>query len=419
MSGRWYFNLGWIAFFAIELMAGSATTFAEEALPPPLVYGKPGETIYQCAIKLQTPKKSEDRIAGGKFHVQLTLWLPENVKTIRGIYLAPFNPETVEKEQNRAICRHWQFAIVGTNLMRVSKDEFRPVLLSGLKELAAQSQHPEVEHAPLVVASMSAGAGMTVNLAEQLPERMIACGPVCLEVGPQTERTKTVPMITIFGERDGRQMQQLEELLPKQRAAFDAAWAIAPQWRRKHEWGQSNNLLWPFFDEVIQQRLPQQSSLEKPVELKPCAADQSWYATLAAYDDQPAKISPATEFKGDRAAACWFPGSRTAAVWQAFVVKEPKLKITQPLPQGDGNPLAVYKSGEPIEIKVELLTKDKPRSAVLYDAAEKLQSLEIKGNTGSTTLKDLVPGLHTLIARAQFAEGEEISRPVTILVTPK
>jgi len=399
----------------------NAVCLAEEpAAPPPLVYGKPGETIYQTAIKLQTPKKSEDRIAGGKYHVQLTLWLPENVKSIRGIYLAPFNPETVEKEQNRAICRHWQFAIVGTNLMRVSKDEFRTVLLSGLQELAAQSQHPEVEHAPMVMASMSAGAGMTVNLAEQLPERMIACGPVCLEVGPQTARTKDVPMLTIFGERDGRQMQQLEELLPKQRAAFDAAWAIAPQWRRKHEWGQSNNLLWPFFDEVIQQRLPPSTNLDKqPVDLKQCAANQSWYADVAAYQQQPAAIAPAAEFKGDRVAACWFPGPRTAAVWQAFVVKEPKLKIAQSLPQGDGKPLAVFKTGEPIEIKVEFLTKDQPKSVVLYDAAAKLQPLEWTGNSCTTTLKQLAPGIHTLIARAQFGEEEELSRPVTILVTPK
>ncbi len=411
-------------YLALQLIAvcfTSAACFAEEpAPPPPLVYGKPGEAIYQTAIKLQTPKKSEDRIAGGKYHVQLAIWLPENVKSIRGIYLAPFNPETVEKEQNRAICRHWQFAIVGTNLMRVSKDEFRTALTRGLKELAVQSQHPEVEHAPLVVASMSAGAGMTVSLAEQMPERMIACGPVCLEVGPQTERTKEVPMITIFGERDGRQMQQLEELLPKQRAAFDAAWAIAPQWRRKHEWGAANNLLWPFFDEVIQQRLPLNSNLDKePVELTPCAADQSWYAALAAYHDRSAAIAPAAEFKGDRAAACWFPGPRTAAVWQAFVVKEPKLKIAQPLPQGDGKPLAVFKTGEPIEIKAEFLTKDQPKSVVLYDAAAKLQSLECADNSCTTTLKQLAPGIHTLIARAQFPEGEELSRPVTILVTPK
>lgn len=398
----------------------TAFSLAEEpAPPPPLVFGKPGEAIYQCAIKLQTPKKSEDRIADGRHHVQLTLWLPENVKSIRGIYLAPFNPETVEKEQNRAICRHWQFAIVGTNLMRVSKEEFRPVLLSGLKELAALSKHPEVEHAPMVVASMSAGAGMTVNLAEQLPERMIACGPVCLEVGPQTARTKDVPMITIFGERDGRQMQQLEELLPKQRTSFDAAWAIAPQWRRKHEWGAANNLLWPFFDEVIQQRLPRDINLaQQPAELKPCAADQSWYADLAAYQQPLAPIASTADYKGDRAAACWFPGPRTAAVWQSFVVKEPKLKISQPLPQGDGKPLAVFKAGEPIEIKIDLLTKDQPTTVWLYDADQKLQAMTCTGNSCAVTLKQLTPGLHTLIARAQFDAGEELSRPVTILVTP-
>ena len=58
--------------------------------PPPLTpLGKPGETIYQTSVALQKPKKSADRIDGGLHHVVFSLWLPEDVPCIRGIYLMP------------------------------------------------------------------------------------------------------------------------------------------------------------------------------------------------------------------------------------------------------------------------------------------------------------------------------------------
>ena len=79
----------------------------------------------------------------------------------------PFNIRGVEQEQSRAMCRHWKFALVGSNLMRVDREEFGAVLLSGLKDLAVQSHHAEIAHAPLIAASMSAGVGMCVALAIQ------------------------------------------------------------------------------------------------------------------------------------------------------------------------------------------------------------------------------------------------------------
>ena len=43
-----------------------------------------------------------------------------------------------------------------------------------------------------------------------------------------------------------------------------------------------------------------------------------------------ATIAPASDFKGDPARACWLPDAYVAAVWQAFVVREPKLSIAAP-----------------------------------------------------------------------------------------
>ncbi|QDU28586.1 hypothetical protein ETAA8_36890 [Anatilimnocola aggregata] len=389
--------------------------------PPPFSsLGKPGETIYQTAVPLAKPKKSADRIDGGLNHVVFSLWLPEEEACIRGIYLMPFNITGVEQEQSRAMCRHWKFALVGSNFMRVEKAEFGPVLLAGLKDLALQSKHPEVAHAPLIAASMSAGVGMCVTLAEQLPDRFIACGLACLEVGPETDRTARIPMMSIFGERDGKQMEQHEALLPRRRAEFDASWAIAVQWGRRHEWGQSNNLLWPFFDEVIRQRLPADASpLTGPVQLRSCDPSLAWYGAPSTWKGSTAIIGPAAKYSGEKNKACWLPGPQSAHAWQAFVVDKSLLRITSPLPQGDKRPLPVFNPQERLAIKVEAEAAIPNGTISLYDGGNWLVDGELQDRKAVFEIGPLALGIHCLSVRVALTDGSlELSRPVTVLVAP-
>jgi hypothetical protein len=404
-------------FFLFLLGGPSLNAFAAD--PPPLVpLGKPGETIYQTAVPLQKPKKSADRIDGGLNHVVFSLWLPEDEPCIRGIYLMPFNITGVEQEQSRAMCRHWKFALVGSNFMRVDRAEFGATLLAGLKDLASQSKHPEIAHAPLIAASMSAGVGMCVSLAEQLPDRFIACGLACLEVGPETKRTSDVPMMSIFGERDGRQMLQHEELLPKRRTDLDSSWAITVQWNRKHEWGQSNNLFWPFFDEVIRQRLPADASpVDGPVKLRPVNPASVWYGNPATWTVSAATISPAKEYSGSKNTACWLPGPQTAHAWQAFVVREPLLRIVSPLPQGDKRPLSTYGAKDRISVTIAADASLPDGKIELYDGGNLLTTGEMKDQKATLEIGPLPLGIHTLIARTtSTAELAGLSRPVVVLV---
>ena len=231
-----------------------------------------------------------------------TLWIPERLQRVRGIYHTPFNLDTVEKEQSRAMARNWGFAIVGGNFMRVRSDEMGPAFLAGLADLAAKSGHAELTNAPCIFSSMSAGTGICLALAEHLPERTLACGLVALEVGPQTPSVRNVPMLTIFGSKVGGQLPKLEALLTERRAAFAPSWAIAVQWNRKHEWGQANHLLWPFFDDVIRQRYPADASpANGPVKLRPCDPARVWLADSTTWKSRGASIAPAADHSGRRA----------------------------------------------------------------------------------------------------------------------
>ena len=75
-----------------------------------------------------------------------------------------------------------------------------------------------------------------------MPERVIAIGPVCLEAGPQNEASMQIPILTIFGERDGKQYEKLMARLKDSRRQ-SARFGIAVQWQRKHEFAKANNLL--------------------------------------------------------------------------------------------------------------------------------------------------------------------------------
>ncbi|MFM8469155.1 MAG: hypothetical protein ACKODH_04190 [Limisphaerales bacterium] len=393
----------------VLLLVGGQSSAADAPEPPS--FGKPADKIAAVTIPLQRPKKSEDRAQGGPTHVFFTGWLPPGVARVRGLYFTPLNLDTVEKEHSRAMAANWGLALIGGNLMRVHRDELAPALLAGLRELAAKSRHPELADAPLVVAGMSAGAGLAAALAESLPERVLAAGLVCLEVGPDTDRVKDIPMLTIFGEKDGRQMEQLAAKLPERRAAFDARWAIAPQWGRKHEWAKANHLLWPFLDEVLSQRLSADGSL------RPCDPARAWLGDPASWTNGLARIAPAAQFTGNRAAACWFPGENTARVWQAFVVPRPRLRIVTPGAQGDGQPLAMFEPGTDITFQVEAEATLAITSLTLRDGARRVAEVRGPDRRAEFRVGGLAPGFHTFLAQADVGGSRvELSRPVSVLV---
>ena len=394
----------------LAVMSAGATDIPPAPESPK--FGQPGEAIFSTAVALKHPKKSEDRSQGGTNHVFFTAWIPDGVKRVRGIYHTPFNLDTVEKAHSRAMAANWGLAIVGGNFMRVHKEDFAPSLLAGLRDLAVKSGHPALADAPMLISGMSAGAGMSVTLAEALPERTIACALVCLEVGPATANTRDIPMMTIFGEKDGRQMEQLAAKLPQQRAAFDARWAIAPQWGRKHEWAKANHLLWTFFDEVLRQRLP-----DGATSLRPCDTLQTWFGNPATWGERPADIAPAAEFTGDNAKSCWLPGPETARVWQAFAVRKPQLRITSPEPQGDGKPLAIYTPDDDILIRADCDAALTGSQVTLFDRTTRLATANITAGKAEIRAGKLPPGLHTFILQAESADGSlTLSHPVSVLV---
>lgn len=387
------------------LVAASAV-YAQES--------KPAGT-FRIEYTLKTPRGRDPVLGGARDKVFFNIWLPAGVKVVRGAVCNPFSRDEAVSSHWKAVCQHWNFAYVQCDFDAVKKDEF-DVLKNALKDLAKKSGHSELAHIPLCFTSMSRGGGMSMQLAELMPERTIASVPVCLEVGPASDATRKIPVLTVFGEKDGAQMTKLLARLPIERK-LDARWSIAVQWGRRHEFGQANNLSFVFLDDVITRRLPRDSEVGKAVALKDIPIEQGWVgdSTTWSSDGKRAVIKTWSEFKEDRSQACWFPSQRTAAVWQAFVSSTKEVMITEPAGLGDGQKFALYRADAPIAVKLTISEKRKPARVELWDAHERIAERREAPWTFEVSLK---AGVHSLYAVVhEPAQPPRGSRPHTIVVS--
>lgn len=363
----------------------------------------------QVELPLKTARSRDPVLGGTRDKAFFSVWIPEGVKTVRGGVCNPFSKDEPVSKHWQAACRHWQFAYVQTDFDAAKKEEFT-LLKTALAELAKKSGHPEVEHLPLCFLGMSRGGGMSVQLAELMPERCIASVPVCLEVGPTTEAGRRIPMTTVFGEKDGAQMEKLLTKLPLARQD-GARWSIAVQWNRKHEFGQANNLSFVFFDDVIARRLPAMDGKLKDIPL-----EDGWLGDVASWgkDGRRPTIQPWNDYKGDRNQACWFPSARSAATWQAFVAGTRDVILEAPAGLGDGQQFVAHSAAKPIPVKVAPAARLKPTKVEVWDADRKLGELAAAPWTLDVALQ---PGIHALYAVVHEAgQPERCSRPHTLVV---
>lgn len=367
------------------------------------------EVYHETLVKLPTPKKNGKRSQeGGLEHAPFRLWLPSDVKTIRGVVFNPFYTKAVTQSHWQSACRQWDFGILASNFFGVKQSEFPQVTDQALSQFAKESGHAELVKAKFCPVGMSAGAGMSVRLAELMPDRVIAAGPVCLEVGPRNDESMKIPMLTVFGERDGRQYEKLMAKMPEVRAQ-GARFGIAVQWRRKHEFARANNLLVPMFDAAIRERLG------RPGEpLRDFDESSGWLGAVSDWNEGVALIAPFKDYPGDKSKACWLPDEKTARAWQAFVTRQPQLELKSPPGLGDGQPFIRHGVGETMTVEMKSNKIQKITAPVEVFAGEtKLGQLE----AGILKIQFDQPGIYPISLRTKTTDGSVLlSRPNTILV---
>lgn len=370
-----------------------------------------GDLVLSTTSPLVKHRKVSDR-SGPADSVELAIFIPDGVKTIRGAVMNPFHLKSVEQRHWQEACRVWGFALIGANYFSVNKNELAPTLQAALDDFAKKSGHKELSHIPFCFVGMSAGGGMSREFAAQMPERTIAVAPVCLEVSPDLEQLRPIPFLNVFGEKDGGQMKLHLEKLPIARGA-GAQWGIAVQWGRRHEFAQANNLVVPFFEDVIHQRLPDDADATGGVvKLKPSPAGEAWLGDVSnwAARSRFGLIAPARDNKTIPAEASWLPSARVAATWQSFVSADGALIISEPAGLGDKQPFVLH-DDKPIRVVVD--AKDANGAVALYDGDKRLAEKEKAPFEFEIQLK---PGAHPLFATTGKVEKRVFSKPHTVIV---
>lgn len=296
---------------------------------------------------LEVKYPASDKPGELQMGVTYTLWLPDDVKTFRGIIVhqhgcgtgACQGGETAAYDLHwQALAKKWDCALLGPSYHQAEQQNCRlwcdprngsaNTFLKSLDDFAAQLQHPELNAVPWCLWGHSGGGFWASLMQTMYPERIAAIwfrsgGAINAWAKDEIPRPQFPP--ASFGipamcnpgvkERDDPRMvgawtagTGLFHLYRSQGAPI----GFAADPRSSHECADSRYLAIPFFDACLEQRLPEVGANSQA--LKPVDKKQAWLSTLAG--DKPV---PAAEYKGLDNESVWLPNAKFAALWAEYI----------------------------------------------------------------------------------------------------
>lgn len=275
----------------------------------------------------------QEKGEGRREEVQFDLWLPDGVKTVKGI-VAISGHGSGEPLFRRADLRSLAtelslglFKFTGNPMQR----GFWPqtLLFDHLRTFGEASGHPELEHAPLFLYGHSNGTGFSAVFPSYEPERV--WGWISMRPGITFQvyqpGAAQVPGLVIFGEDDHflarPSVAENLAVVPALREKHGALWNFAVEPKTGHGPGEKTwPLVFSFLRHTFTARVPADADPRTgAVSLKTPAVEsghlgQNWDSDKGGYQDL--KIAPFVDFPADKATASWLINAAYAADWQAF-----------------------------------------------------------------------------------------------------
>jgi alpha-L-fucosidase 2 len=309
--------------------------------------------------------------------VTYTLWIPDGVKTLRGLIVHQHGAGTTASIEGstaaydlqwQALAAKWDCALFSSSYhVTNEKVDLSPggsevwfdprhgsekTFLKALDDFAAKSGHPEIATVPWALWGHS-GGGIWANVMACLhSDRVVA---LWLRSGtaamfrpkpefPQPEIPAAIygiPTMCNVGVKEKPNLPWSGSLAAfKEYRTNGAPIGFAPDPRTGHECGDSRYLAIPFLDACLAMRLPAVDSTNQT--LKPVDMSQAWLAPLMGDEAQ-----PAADFKGNPNAAVWLPNETVARDWMEYV-KTGDVSDTTPPPSPYDVKVAAKDSGAEI-----------------------------------------------------------------------
>ncbi len=299
--------------------------------------------------------------------VTYTLWIPEGVKTLRGVIVHQHGAGTTASKEGataaydlhwQALAKKWDCALLGPSYHVLSeKTDITPggselwfdprrgsekAFLKALDDLAAKSGHPELKTVPWVLWGHSGGGIWSDVMTTLHPDRVVAVwmrSGTALMFLTHAEFTRpkvpdalaAIPMMCNPGVKekpmgqekpDAEDKRTVEEKMKgpwlgslatfKEYRAKGVPISLAPDPRTGHECGDSRYLAIPFLDACLAMRLSDKGVKDQT--LKPIDRSKAWLAPLLGE-----KAEPAASFLGNPNKAVWLPNEAVAKAWMEYV----------------------------------------------------------------------------------------------------
>ncbi len=385
---------------------------------------------------------------------------PKGVEILRGILI----DENELNHDKSIMLHHWGFGMLYYEWR--AKPDDAAGMQAVFDEAAEKSGHPEFKHAPFLSYGYSRNTNFPRKLTGWFPERSIAYHAqwdACLEGGKQTPRI----MIDEWPRNCKGDYECMDVSNPsgtnnnsfttfRSRRAAGEPVAYAPQWSWGHGFYSSRDMEWPWFDAIIQHRVPEDADPRNgQIELKDIAVEDGWLGDCSTWFGEYPRVYPYDEYPGDKSQAAWLPDARTAKVWQAYVSRHPTLENNESAQWGVhwvggssgnfgglhappsvaiGSPTTPFRFGPggkdyigvPVDTAVNVTVRgagidgeyDPIKMVRIYDCDILLAELPgVVYKFWQTKCKLSVPGVRSLIVELELEDGRKvIGHPSTIHV---
>jgi pimeloyl-ACP methyl ester carboxylesterase len=320
--------------------------------------------------------------------VTYTMWIPDGVKTLRGIIVhqhgAGMNASVEGSAAAydlhwQALSKKWDCALLGPSYhVLTDKTDDSPggsqlwfdprrgsekTFLKALGDLAHQSGHPELEKVPWVLWGHSGGGIWSDVMSALHPDRVAAMwlrsGSAAMwrartnfTAYPDSDAVNFIPIMGNAGiEEKGNGAWNGPLMTVKSHRAKGGPSGFAPDPLTGHWCGNSRYLAIPFIDACLAMRLPDKGSQDQT--LKPVDMSQAWLAPLLGDT-----AVPAASFQGDPKEANWLPNKTVAKDWMEYVKMGGVSDTTPP----------------PAPFNVQVLDKGEQGSVITWEAEADFES---------------------------------------------
>jgi len=279
------------------------------------------------------------------------LWLPEGVKTVRGVIVHQHGcglgsnkgAVTVADDLHwQALARKWDCALLGPVVQEPDKANCRmwcdprngsdKVYLQALTDLAKQTGHTEIASAPWCLWGHSGGGFWASIMQANYPERIVAIwfrsGTAYAAWQKPTDPTKARAIAEVVLPPEAYEIPMMANPGVKENGdkRFNGAWVdnlamfkayrakgapigFAPDPLTGHQTGDQRYASIAFFDACLELRLPASGN-----KLRKIDQSKGWMSPLLGNE-----AKPAGEYSGDKAEANWLPNATYAKAWTEYV----------------------------------------------------------------------------------------------------